>query len=62
LNAAAFDAMRPGTLLVDVSRGGVAVHADLIATLQSGKIAGAGIDVFGVVLLPVGDPLRGWKT
>jgi phosphoglycerate dehydrogenase-like enzyme len=33
VDAAAFDAMKPGTLLVDVSRGGVVVQADLIAAL-----------------------------
>lgn len=57
VNAAAFDAMKPGTLLVDVSRGGVVVQADLFAALQSGKIAGAGLDVFEVEPLPKDNPL-----
>lgn len=59
VNAAAFNAMKPGTLLVDVSRGGVVVQADLIAALQSGKIAGAGLDVFEVEPLPEDNPLWG---
>ncbi len=62
VNAAAFKAMKPGTLLVDVSRGGVVVQADLIAALQNGQIAGAGIDVFEVEPLPDGDPLWGMEN
>lgn len=62
VNAAAFDAMKPGTLLVDVSRGGVVVQADLVAALQSGQIAGAGVDVFEVEPLPDDDPLWGMEN
>lgn len=57
LGAAAFEAMTPGTLLVDVSRGGVIVQSALIDALRNGKIAGAGLDVFETEPLPAENPL-----
>jgi len=57
LDAAAFDAMNPGTLLVDVSRGGVIVQSAVVNALRSGKIAGAGLDVFKTEPLPADNPL-----
>lgn len=45
-NATAFRAMPKGSLLVNVSRGEVAVEADVIAALESGQLGGAFLDVF----------------
>jgi D-2-hydroxyacid dehydrogenase (NADP+) len=45
-NAAAFAAMPMGSHLVNVSRGEIAVEKDAIAALQSGRLAGAYLDVF----------------
>ena len=45
-NAAAFDAMPAGAHFVNVARGEVAVERDVIAALESGKLAGAYLDVF----------------
>ncbi|MGE0766709.1 MAG: D-2-hydroxyacid dehydrogenase [Hyphomicrobiaceae bacterium] len=45
-NAAAFDAMPKGSLLVNVSRGVVAVEADIVEALRRGQLAGAYLDVF----------------
>ena len=45
-NAAAFNTMPKGSLLVNISRGVVAVEADVIDALQSGQLAGAYLDVF----------------
>jgi D-2-hydroxyacid dehydrogenase (NADP+) len=45
MSAAAFAAMKPSAYFVNVARGKVADEAALIATMQAGRIAGAGIDV-----------------
>jgi len=46
LGAAQFAAMKDGVRLVNCSRGGVVDEAALLEALNSGKVAGAGIDVF----------------
>jgi D-3-phosphoglycerate dehydrogenase len=38
--------MKNGVRIINCARGGLVVEADLIAALKSGKVAGAGIDVF----------------
>ncbi len=46
IDAAAIAAMRPGAHLVNIARGDVVEEAALIAALQAGRIAGAGLDVY----------------
>ena len=45
MNTAAFAAMRPSAYFINVARGGCADQDALIHALESGQIAGAGIDV-----------------
>jgi phosphoglycerate dehydrogenase-like enzyme len=56
-NAAAFAAMPKGSHLVNVSRGEIAIEADIIAALQSGHLAGAYLDVFEREPLDPASPL-----
>ncbi len=46
LNAAAFDKMKKGVYIICAARGGVIDEAALLDALNSGKIAGAALDVF----------------
>jgi D-3-phosphoglycerate dehydrogenase len=58
LNAAAFAKMKPGVRIVNCARGEIIVEPDLIAALDSGKVAAAGLDVFSVEPLPAEHPFR----
>jgi phosphoglycerate dehydrogenase-like enzyme len=53
------ESMKSSAFLVDVSRGGVVNHDDLIPALDEGKIAGAALDVYPEEPLPGDNPL--WK-
>lgn len=46
LNAAAFEKMKQGVILICAARGGVIDEEALLAALESGKVAAAGLDVF----------------
>lgn len=58
LNAAAFAKMKPGVRIVNCARGEIIHEADLVAALESGKVAGAALDVFHVEPLPVDHKFR----
>ena len=58
INAESIAKMRPGVLIINTARGPLINEADLIAALRSGKVVGAGLDVFEKEPLPVESPLR----
>ena len=56
-NAEFFAAMKPTAYFVSVGRGASTVTADLIAALENGELAGAGLDVTDPEPLPEDHPL-----
>ena len=58
LNATAFSKMKPGVKIVNCARGEIIAEPDLIAALESNKVAGAALDVFAVEPLPADHPYR----
>jgi phosphoglycerate dehydrogenase-like enzyme len=62
LGAAAFSAMKPSTVLVDISRGGIVDEEALIAALEAGSIKGAALDVFATEPLPAEHRLWGYDN
>jgi D-2-hydroxyacid dehydrogenase (NADP+) len=57
LDDAFFAAARPGAMYINVSRGPIAKESALLAALDAGRIASAGLDVFAVEPLPAQHPL-----
>ena len=57
MDAARFARMKPTAFFINIGRGKTTRLHDLVDALQSGKIAGAGLDVFEEEPLPANHPL-----
>ena len=58
INADSFAKMKERVLLINTARGPLIDEADLISALRSGKVVGAGLDVYEKEPLPLDSPLR----
>jgi D-2-hydroxyacid dehydrogenase (NADP+) len=59
LGPAEFQALKRGAVYINVSRGGIAEEKALLAALESGQVAAAGLDVYATEPLPPEHPF--WK-
>jgi D-3-phosphoglycerate dehydrogenase len=54
---AEIEMLKPTAILLNTARGGLVDEGALTEALRTGRIAGAGMDVFAIEPLPAGSPL-----
>ncbi len=57
ISDAAFAAMKPSAVLINIGRGPVVDQAALVRALEAGRLKGAGLDVFEQEPIPADDPI-----
>ena len=62
LNKDRLTKMKPGAILINTSRGSIVDENALIEVLRNGRLAGAGLDVFGHEPLAIDSPLRNFDN
>ncbi|MBO0411449.1 C-terminal binding protein [Enterococcus hulanensis] len=63
INAAAFNKMKDGVILINAARGGLIDTNDLVVALKAGKVGGAGLDTLSVEpMKDVDHPLLGMEN
>ncbi len=62
IDAKVFAAMKRGSYLINLARGGIVDESALVEALHGGKLAGAALDVFQEEPLPPGHPLWSFKN
>ncbi len=62
VNAARLAWMKPTAFLINTARGGLVIEKDLAEALNTGRIAGAGLDVLGAEPPPPDNPLLSAKN
>ena len=58
INAETLAGMKDGVYLINCARGGIINETDLVAAVESGKVAGAAMDVYETEPCPEDSPLR----
>ena len=62
IDAAAFARMKPGSVFISTARGGIHDEVGLLQAIQSGRVAGAGLDVWDREPPPLDHPLLACDT
>ncbi len=62
INAATIAKMKPGVMIINTSRGPLVVEKDLAEALNSGKVAGAAVDVVSAEPIQADNPLLSAKN